>query len=59
MCLLVIAFYRNTGRLVHRLGANGRLVMSRISAFLIFCVGLQIAVNGIKNLVASGMVGHA
>ncbi len=56
MCMLVFVFYRNTRRMVHRLGANGQLVMTRISAFLIFCVGLQIAVGGIKNLVQSGML---
>jgi len=56
MCMLVFIFYRNTRRMVHRLGANGQLVMTRISAFLIFCVGLQIAVGGIKNLVHSGML---
>ncbi|MEO8733424.1 MAG: MarC family protein [Flavobacteriales bacterium] len=56
MCVLVFVFYRNTRRMVHRLGANGQLVMTRISAFLIFCVGLQIAVGGIKNLVHSGML---
>lgn len=55
MCLLVFVFYRNTRRMVHRLGANGQLVMSRITAFLIFCVGLQIAVNGIQGLVGKGL----
>ena len=50
MCLLVFIFYGNTKRLMHRLDGNGRKVLNRISAFLIFCVGLQVAVSGIKGL---------
>jgi len=50
MCMLVYIFYGNTRRIVARLGVNGQIVMSRIIAFLIFCVGLQIAFTGIKIL---------
>lgn len=50
LCLLVFIFYSNTRKLIRRLGPNGEKVVNRISAFLIFCVGLQIAVTGIKDL---------
>ena len=50
ICLLIYIFYVNTKTLVQYMGPKGENVVNRISAFLIFCVGLQIAVNGIKAL---------
>jgi len=50
MCALVYIFYLNTKTIIHFLGTNGEMIVNRISAFLIFCVGLQIAVTGIKSL---------
>jgi multiple antibiotic resistance protein len=52
MCALVYIFYLNTKTIIHFLGSNGEMIVNRISAFLIFCVGLQIAVTGIKSLFA-------
>jgi multiple antibiotic resistance protein len=51
MCILIYIFYFNTKTMIHYLGANGEVIFNRILAFLIFCVGLQIAVTGIKSLV--------
>src|SRR6201996_6681604 len=51
MCILIYIFYLNTKTMIHYLGANGEVIFNRIIAFLIFCVGLQIAVTGIKSLV--------
>jgi len=51
MCILVYLFYLNTKTIIHYLGRNGETIVNRISAFLIFCVGLQIAITGIKSLV--------
>ena len=51
ICLLVYIFYLNTKTLIQYMGPKGENVVNRISAFLIFCVGLQIAVNGIMALV--------
>jgi len=50
ICLLIYIFYLNTKTLVQYMGPKGENVVNRISAFLIFCVGLQIAVNGIRAL---------
>jgi multiple antibiotic resistance protein len=50
MCILIYIFYLNTKTMIHYLGANGEVIFNRIIAFLIFCVGLQIAVTGIKSL---------
>jgi multiple antibiotic resistance protein len=50
MCVLIYVFYLNTKTIIHFLGTNGETILNRISAFLIFCVGLQIALTGIKKL---------
>jgi len=50
MCFLVYLFYLNTKRIIHILGERGEMIINRISAFLIFCVGLQIAFSGIVTL---------
>jgi multiple antibiotic resistance protein len=51
MCVLVYLFFLNTKRIINYLGSNGEKIVNRITAFLIFCVGLQIAVSGIQALV--------
>ncbi|RKR81862.1 multiple antibiotic resistance protein [Mucilaginibacter gracilis] len=50
MCVLIYIFYLNTKVLVAYLGSNGEKIFNRITSFLIFCVGLQIAFTGIKSL---------
>lgn len=50
MCMLVYLFYLNTKNIIKYLSANAEMIFNRISAFLIFCVGLQIAITGIKSL---------
>jgi multiple antibiotic resistance protein len=53
-CLLIYVFYLNAKTIINRLGANGEMIINRLTAFLIFCVGLQIAVTGIRSLVKGG-----
>src|ERR1700754_4710791 len=50
ICLLVYVCYANTPRLIHRLGPRGEQIVNRLSAFLVFCIGMQIAWSGIKTL---------
>ncbi|WP_121248106.1 MarC family protein [Mucilaginibacter phyllosphaerae] len=50
ICVLIYIFYLNTKSIINYLGTNGENIVNRISAFLIFCVGLQIAVSGLKAL---------
>ena len=50
MCVLVYVSYSNTKIIIHKLGDNGKKAINQISAFLIFCVGLQIFFTGIKTL---------
>ena len=51
MCILIYIFYLNTKTLIKYLGSKGEEIVNRISAFLIFCVGLQIAITGITSLI--------
>jgi multiple antibiotic resistance protein len=51
ICILIYIFYLNTKRIINFVGSQGKTIIDRITAFLIFCVGLQIAVTGISSLV--------
>jgi len=50
MCILIYMFYMNTKTLLDYIGKKGEIIINQISAFLIFCVGLQIAVVGLTTL---------
>jgi multiple antibiotic resistance protein len=50
ICLLVYICYTNTPRLIKRLGPRGEQIVNRLSAFLVFCIGMQIASVGIRAL---------
>ena len=50
-CFMVYLSLAYTPAFLKRIGPKGGMVLNRISAFLVFCVGLQIAVDGIRNLI--------
>ena len=50
MCGLIYICYANTPRIIHRLGPRGEQIVNRLSAFLVFCIGMQIASVGIRSL---------
>jgi multiple antibiotic resistance protein len=51
ICVLVYICYVNANKLINYLGSHREKIVNSIMAFLIFCVGLQIAVEGITGLV--------
>jgi multiple antibiotic resistance protein len=51
MCALVYICYAFTPILIKKLGTRGEEVLNKLSAFLVFCVGIQIATSGIMHLV--------
>jgi multiple antibiotic resistance protein len=53
LCVLIFIFYLNTSRLINYIGSNNEKIINRLMAFLIFCVGLQIAAGGVANLIKS------
>lgn len=50
MCVLVYVFFLNTQRIERYLGSQGEKIFNRLIAFFIFCIGLQIAISGLKTL---------
>jgi multiple antibiotic resistance protein len=50
MCIVIYLSYAFTPALLQRLGPRGEQIVNRLSAFLVFCVGIQIAVGGITHL---------
>jgi multiple antibiotic resistance protein len=58
ICILIFIFYLNTNRLISYIGLNNEQIVNRFMAFLIFCVGLQIATSGISNVIKSNFLLH-
>jgi multiple antibiotic resistance protein len=60
--MLVIAMavylcYRYADRILKRLGPTGTIVLVRLSAFILLCIGVQICWNGVHALL-SQPAGH-
>ncbi len=53
VALLVYFMYRNSSRVARLLGATGTSIVMRLSAFLLFCIGIQILWNGVAELLVS------
>jgi multiple antibiotic resistance protein len=57
LTLLIYLLYRHSARLARMLGATGTTIVVRLSAFLLFCIGIQILWNGAAELLASLSLG--
>jgi multiple antibiotic resistance protein len=53
ICALIYVCYANTPRLIRKLGPRGEQIVNRLSAFLVFCIGMQIFSSGILALIKS------
>ncbi len=49
LCWLVMVCYGNAERLVRALGRSGTTIMTRLSAFILFAIGVQIMWNGLRS----------
>ncbi len=49
VCLLVVICYGNADRLVRILGASGTSILTRLSAFILLALGVQIIWNGLES----------
>ena len=49
LCLLVMVCYGNADRLVKVLGKSGTTIVTRLSAFILLAIGVQIMWNGLSN----------
>jgi multiple antibiotic resistance protein len=50
LALLIHGFYKNSARLAQLIGATGTTIVVRLSAFLLFCIGIQVLWNGAAEL---------
>lgn len=51
IALLIWLSYRSADRLVALLGPTGARVLTRLFAFMLFCIGVQILLNGVSDAV--------
>src|SRR5438067_8353617 len=62
VCLLVVVCYGNAARLVGLLGKSGTNILTRLSAFILLAIGVQILWNGLSvgilQLLAHVTAGH-
>jgi multiple antibiotic resistance protein len=58
IALLIWVAYRYADFVITVLGRGGARVLSRLVAFLLLCIGTQIMVNGVEDLVAGFMAAH-
>ncbi len=49
LCVLVWLCYGNAGRLVKLLGHSGTTIVTRLSAFILMAIGVQIICNGLSS----------
>lgn len=53
LCATIYLLYRHAGRISKTFGPTGTSVVIRLSAFLLFCIGIQIFWNGAAELLGS------
>jgi multiple antibiotic resistance protein len=53
ICGLVYVLYRYSAPLSRLIGPTGTVIVTRLSAFLLFCIGVQVFWNGAAELLAS------
>ena len=50
LSILIYGFYRNSPSIARLIGVTGTTIVVRLSAFLLFCIGIQVAWNGLSEL---------
>ena len=58
IAVLIWIAYRYADAVIAVLGSGGTRVLSRLVAFLLLCIGTQIMVNGVEDLVSGFMAAH-
>ena len=53
LSILIYGFYRNSARLAQLIGVTGTTIVVRLSAFLLFCIGIQVMWNGAAELLGA------
>jgi len=50
MALVILVSFRFADRIVSRLGKIGRQTVTRLFAFLLLCIGVQILIRGVEGV---------
>jgi multiple antibiotic resistance protein len=50
LCGLIYAMYRYSSRMAHLIGPTGTIIVLRLTAFLLFCIGIQVLWTGVSEL---------
>jgi multiple antibiotic resistance protein len=53
MCTLIYVMYRYSDRISHVMGPTGTTIVVRLSAFILFCIGIQVLWTGVAELLQS------
>jgi multiple antibiotic resistance protein len=53
LSVLIYGFYRHSAQLAKWIGVTGTTIVVRLSAFLLFCIGIQVLWNGAAELLGS------
>jgi multiple antibiotic resistance protein len=53
LAAIIYGFYRYSAKLAKLMGATGTSIVVRLSAFLLFCIGIQVAWNGAAELLGT------
>ena len=53
LTLLIYVAYRYSARIAEAIGATGTTIIVRLSAFLLFCIGIQVLWNGAAELLGT------
>jgi len=53
LAILIYGLYRNSGKLADLIGPTGTTIVVRLSAFLLFCIGIQVLWNGAAELLGT------
>ena len=53
IAMLIYVMYRFSDRISHAIGPNGTTIIVRLSAFILFCIGIQVLWTGVEELLSS------
>ncbi len=59
LTLLIYVAYRYSSRVAEAIGSTGTTIIVRLSAFLLFCIGIQVLWNGAAELLGTLPLGSA
>jgi multiple antibiotic resistance protein len=59
LAFLIYGFYRNSARIAQLIGPTGTTIVVRLSAFLLFCIGIQVLWSGASVLLGALPLSHA